>query len=142
MSYAKTSYGPGDIAALTSGIGLTMGPTIGSNDPMVPMSGLGTTPTTYFGSGDGAILQATHDENMRRLAQVTAQATQAQARPLTSLVLNTEGSETQEILAEMQRQRAMQEAAIAQQQTSSHNTMLLLGLGVLGLGLLLVLRKK
>jgi hypothetical protein len=41
MGYSRTSYGPGDIAALTSGIGLTMGPTIGSNDPRVPLSGMG-----------------------------------------------------------------------------------------------------
>ena len=33
MSYSKTSFGPGNIGNLTSGIGLTYGPTIGSNDP-------------------------------------------------------------------------------------------------------------
>lgn len=40
--YAKTSYGPGNIAALQSGIGLTYGPTIGSNDPGSPQSAGGS----------------------------------------------------------------------------------------------------
>jgi hypothetical protein len=40
--YAKTSYGPGSIGSLRSGIGLTYGPTIGSNDSRapIPMRGL------------------------------------------------------------------------------------------------------
>ncbi len=41
MAYSRTNYGPGDIGALRSGIGLTMGPTIGSNDPRIPLSGFG-----------------------------------------------------------------------------------------------------
>ena len=36
--YASTNYGPGNIAALQSGIGLTYGPTISSNDPVSPQS--------------------------------------------------------------------------------------------------------
>lgn len=36
--YASTSYGPGNIAALQSGVGLSQGPTIGSNDPTSPQS--------------------------------------------------------------------------------------------------------
>jgi hypothetical protein len=40
--YAKTAYGPGNIAALQSGIGLTYGPTIGSNDPGSPQSAGGS----------------------------------------------------------------------------------------------------
>lgn len=31
--YKQTAFGPGNIAALQSGIGLTYGPTISSNDP-------------------------------------------------------------------------------------------------------------
>jgi len=38
MSYAKTGYGPGNIAALSSGAALSWGPTIGSNDPTSPQS--------------------------------------------------------------------------------------------------------
>jgi len=38
MTYARTTYGPGNIAALQSGVGLTWGPTIGSNDPTSPQS--------------------------------------------------------------------------------------------------------
>lgn len=41
--YASTSYGPGNIAALQSGVGLTQGPTIGSNDPTSAMSAGGRT---------------------------------------------------------------------------------------------------
>lgn len=45
MSYARTSFGPGNIGNLTSGIGLTYGPTIGSNDSRTQIntgfSGLG-----------------------------------------------------------------------------------------------------
>jgi len=41
MAYSRTSEGPGGIAALQSGIGLTYGPTIGSNDRRAPISGLG-----------------------------------------------------------------------------------------------------
>ena len=36
--YAKTGYGPGNIAALSSGAALSYGPTIGSNDPDSAMS--------------------------------------------------------------------------------------------------------
>jgi hypothetical protein len=36
--YAKTGYGPGNIAALTSGAALSYGPTISSNDPRSAMS--------------------------------------------------------------------------------------------------------
>lgn len=41
MSYTRTSYGPGNIGNLQSGIGLTYGPTIGSNDPRMPVNGMG-----------------------------------------------------------------------------------------------------
>lgn len=41
MSYTRTSFGPGNIGNLTSGIGLTYGPTIGSNDQRAQLSGLG-----------------------------------------------------------------------------------------------------
>lgn len=37
MSYSKTHYGPGAIAALASGTALGWGPTIGSNDPTSPL---------------------------------------------------------------------------------------------------------
>jgi hypothetical protein len=42
MGYSRTSQGPGGIATLQSGIGLTYGPTIGSNDSRapIPMRGL------------------------------------------------------------------------------------------------------
>jgi hypothetical protein len=40
--YAKTDLGPGNIAALPSGIGLTQGPTISSNDPTSPQSSGGS----------------------------------------------------------------------------------------------------
>lgn len=43
--YAKTGYGPGSIAALSSGAALNYGPTIGSNDPTSAMS-----PGGSFGS--------------------------------------------------------------------------------------------
>jgi hypothetical protein len=52
------------------------------------------------------------------------------------------GSGDAAILAEMQRRRAMEQAALAQQQTSRHNTLLLLGLGAIGIGLIMVLRRK
>lgn len=51
MTYARSNVGPGDIGALRSGIGLTMGPTIGSNDPRISLSGLGVlqrTPTSLL----------------------------------------------------------------------------------------------
>lgn len=38
MSYARTGYGPGNIAGLRSGAALSWGPTIGSNDPTSPQS--------------------------------------------------------------------------------------------------------
>lgn len=41
MSYSRTSYGPGNIGNLQSGIGLTYGPTIGSSDPRIPINGMG-----------------------------------------------------------------------------------------------------
>jgi len=41
MGYSRTSEGPGGIAALQSGIGLTYGPTIGSNDRRAEIHGLG-----------------------------------------------------------------------------------------------------
>lgn len=40
--YSKTSYGPGNIAALTSGAALNYGPTIGSNDPTSAISAGGS----------------------------------------------------------------------------------------------------
>ena len=52
------------------------------------------------------------------------------------------GSGDAAILAEMQRRRAMEQAALMQQQTGRHNTLLLLGLGAIGIGLFMVLRKK
>lgn len=43
MTYARSAYGAGNIGALTSGIGLTMGPTIGSTDQgsAMALGGLG-----------------------------------------------------------------------------------------------------
>lgn len=43
MSYARSASGPGNIGALKSGIGLTMGPTIGSTDSReaIALGGLG-----------------------------------------------------------------------------------------------------
>jgi hypothetical protein len=40
--YSQTAYGPGNIAALTSGAALNYGPTIGSNDPASAMSAGGS----------------------------------------------------------------------------------------------------
>lgn len=42
MAYSKTGYGPGNIAALSSGAALSYGPTIGSNDPTSPQSAGGS----------------------------------------------------------------------------------------------------
>ena len=43
MGYVQSNYGPGAISTLQSGIGLTYGPTIGSNDPRqaIALGGLG-----------------------------------------------------------------------------------------------------
>jgi hypothetical protein len=43
MTYARSAFGPGNIGALRSGIGLTQGPTIGSNDAMQALGWVGAT---------------------------------------------------------------------------------------------------